>query len=85
VSTQEKLHLKIHELLSYRLARAMEIEPGVFQCLSIADQVAIIFLLEGDGQATGFSGDTVHALLALLGKPLFWKVPESGENKGTIQ
>jgi hypothetical protein len=81
VSTQEKLYLKIHKLLSQRLAHTLETDQKIFRECSVAGLANVLFLLEGDRLTLGGSGDSLTALVALVGRDLFWKVPNFGKEE----
>ena len=75
MTEQEKLQKRIHELLSIRLAHALQADQKTFRECSVAGLASVLFLLEGDQLTLGGSGDSLTALVALVGRDLFWKVP----------
>jgi hypothetical protein len=87
MTEQETLQKRVHELLSIRLAHALQTDPKLFRVCSVAGLVSVLFLLEGDRLTLGGSGDSLNALAALLGQDLFWKVPnfEKEDVKPTVQ
>jgi hypothetical protein len=87
IAEQEKLQKRVHELLSRRLAHALQTDPNTFRECSVAGLVSVLFLLEGDQLTLGGSGDSLNALVALVGRDLFWKIPnfEKDDVKPTVQ
>ena len=81
LTEQEKLQKRIHELLSIRLAHALQTDQKTFQECPVAGLANVLFLLEGDRLTLGGSGDSLNALVTLLGRDLFWKVPNFGKEE----
>jgi len=75
MTEQEKLQKRIHELLSIRLAHALHADQKTFRECSVAGLASVLFLLEGDQITLAGSADSLNALVILLGRDLFWKVP----------
>jgi len=87
MSEQATLQKRVHELLSIRLAHALQTGPKTFRECSVAGLVSVLFVLEGDQLTLGGSGDTLNALVVLVGRDLFWKYPtiEKEDVKLTVQ
>jgi hypothetical protein len=70
---QTRLHLET------RLARVLNIEHNALPVMSLSEIVNLLFVMFGDRNCLGASGETASAIIALVGDA-FWTKPETAES-----
>ena len=66
-------------LVRARLGRIFGIDPAELPPLSMSDIVSLIFTLHGDTNSLASAGGTSSAIIALIGRELFWERPTKSE------
>jgi len=76
--THETAYKQISLHLETRLARVLSIERTALPPLSLSEIVSLLFVMFGDRNCLGASGETASAIIALIGDA-FWTKPEAAE------
>jgi len=77
--TRQVIYLRLRAALEARLARFLDIEPKELPAMPLCDIVSLLFCAFGDTNSMGGSGSTISAIIALVGRELFWEVPTQPE------
>jgi hypothetical protein len=74
--TQKIIYVRLRTALEARLARAFDIDPKELPGLPLCDIISLLFALFGDTNSMGGCGSTAGAIIALIGRELFWETPK---------
>jgi hypothetical protein len=77
--TQKIIYVRLRTALEARLARAFDIDHKELPGLPLCDIMSLLFALFGDTNSMGGCGSTAGAIIALIGRELFWEVPTKSE------
>jgi hypothetical protein len=77
--TQKLIAARLRAELEDRLSRTLKIDPAELPPLSMSDIVSLIFTLHGDTNSLASAGGTSNAIIALIGRELFWERPTKSE------
>ena len=78
--TQQTAYKQIRLHLETRLARVLDIECMALPPMSLSEIISLLFVMFGDRNSLGASGETASAIIALVGDA-FWTKPETAEPK----
>jgi hypothetical protein len=77
--TQQIIAAKLRIELEERLSRVLKIDAAELPPLSMSDIVSLLFTLHGDTNSLASAGGTSSAIIALIGRELFWERPTRSE------
>ncbi len=81
--TQKIVYIRLRTALEARLARYFDIDPKELPGLSLCDIMSLLFALFGDTNSMGGCGSTAAAIIALIGRELFWEKPKPEQSSST--
>ena len=82
--TQKVIYVRLRTALEARLARAFDIDPKEIPGLPLCDIMSLLFALYGDTNTMGGCGSTAGAIIALVGRELFWETPKAKQPTSTV-